>query len=411
MTADMAESPMPPYEASIYHTARLQLALEREGLDAVVATTLENIAYFTGILPVTRILRPYDGRCFAIICRREPNVLHMVHFVGEADQLQEIRAPLGHVRLYGVFYRERPESADLNGDEAQLAAWSDIAGTFSDPWQALQDLVKALNLGSARLGVDEDGLGGAGAVALRASLGNAEFIPWSEGIRWVRRVKTTHEVKLLGLAAHANVRAVHAALSQLRPDMSEVEIARLFEKSLVEQNSKPELTMLKIGRHAVGGQRRPREDIRYAPGDLVWFDSDNRYLTHWADIARVYVPDGFAGRSEILDRMAALRAGMSAAKRTIEPGMTGAQVFSLVVEAVRQAGFASYRRHHVGHGIGVEPYERPLLAPHEDAIVEDGAVLSIETPFYEFGTGALHLEDPLWVRAKGNTFLTDADYG
>ncbi len=215
---------------------------------------------------------------------------------------------------------------------------------------------------------------------------------------------------MLRLSGRANAEAVAATLRQLLPGMSEAEIAARFETALVSNRAKPELTMLKIGRHAVGGQRVPRHDIRYAHGDLVWFDSDSRYRAHWADIARVYMPERAENRSKVADRVEALKAGMSAARRAIEPGMTGADVFELVIGAVHKSGFSSYRRHHVGHGIGVEPYERPLLTPREDAIVEDGAVLSIETPFYEYGLGALHYEDPLLIQAQGNEFLTDTDY-
>ena len=86
--------------------------------------------------------------------------------------------------------------------------------------------------------------------------------------------------------------------------------------------------------------------------------------------------------------------------------MTGDQVFNLTMSAVHKAGFPEYRRHHVGHGIGLEPYERPILTPGNADIIEPGMVLSIETPYYEFGLGALHVEDPILVRETANERLT-----
>jgi Xaa-Pro dipeptidase len=33
-------------------------------------------------------------------------------------------------------------------------------------------------------------------------------------------------------------------------------------------------------------------------------------------------------------------------------------------------------------------------------------VINIETPYYEFGLGAIHVEDPFVVRVGGNELLT-----
>ena len=82
--------------------------------------------------------------------------------------------------------------------------------------------------------------------------------------------------------------------------------------------------------------------------------------------------------------------------------MTGGELFELIMQASRAAGFPEYRRHHVGHGIGLEVYEAPLLAPGNQDVIEAGSVVNIETPYYEFGLGALHVEDPFLVKPDGN---------
>ena len=86
--------------------------------------------------------------------------------------------------------------------------------------------------------------------------------------------------------------------------------------------------------------------------------------------------------------------------------MTGGEIFQLTMDAVHANGFKNYRRHHVGHGIGLEPYEKPLLSPNSNDCIENGMVISIETPYYEFGLGAIHMEDPILVKSTGNVRLT-----
>jgi Xaa-Pro aminopeptidase len=89
-----------------------------------------------------------------------------------------------------------------------------------------------------------------------------------------------------------------------------------------------------------------------------------------------------------------------------QPGMSGGELFDLTVEAVREAGVPLYRRNHVGHGIGVEAYDRVLIAPGNADRLEEGTVVNIETPYYEFGLGAIHVEDPFVVRKDKNELLT-----
>ena len=72
-----------------------------------------------------------------------------------------------------------------------------------------------------------------------------------------------------------------------------------------------------------------------------------------------------------------------------------------VVAAVRASGLAEYRRHHVGHAIGLEPYEPPLLAPGDDTDLEAGMVLRVEAPYYMIGWGGLNLMETVLVMRKG----------
>ncbi len=52
-------------------------------------------------------------------------------------------------------------------------------------------------------------------------------------------------------------------------------------------------------------------------------------------------------------------------------------------------GIPQYKRHHVGHGIGLEIYEPPMLVPHSDFELQPGMVLCVETPYYELEWGGL----------------------
>jgi Xaa-Pro aminopeptidase len=382
---------------------RLRALMVDRSLDAVVAATRENLIYLTGFDPVVKTLNPYHGHCYAVCLRDGPDEVHVVHSLGEADQLLDARTPIGRREFYGVFYREDCGQAVLSPSELSLKTMMDAAALGAAPTAALAAMLQALGLSGARVALDEDGCPPGLEAALAADLPSLRLHAGSEVIRAARRVKTRDEIERLTYVARATETAIASAATLGAEGATEAEIALRFELALCEAGVRPALTMLKVGRGAVGGQMRQRADISVRPNDLLWFDCDAVCDGYWSDIARVFAVGRLPPRTE---RYEALHRGQIAAIENIRPGMTGDEVFRLTMAAVHAAGFPEYRRHHVGHGIGLEPYERPILAPGNCDVVEAGMILSVETPYYEFGFGALHVEDPILIGERANQRLT-----
>jgi len=386
----------------IYNSERLSNQLGRHGLDAVIASTRENIRYFTGFEAVVKTLNPHFGQCYALVTAAEPTRVHIVHSLGEIDQVLDARCDVGEVFTYGVFYREQGRS-ELSADDAELSRLSSSSRNHDSGETALVRLLQELGLEHARIGIDEDGIRALQLAGVRAGVPEADISPAAALLRSVRAVKTTGEVVALSRAAVCVEKAIEDVLGELREGISELEIASVFRTSVARQGGLAVLPMIKVGRHAVGGQRTQKAGNVLRAGDVLWFDCDIVLDGYWADIARVFA---FRERLPAHARFEALHAGQAAANAGIEPGMTGADACRKTMAAVHRAGFADYRRHHVGHGIGLEPYERPILAPDNEDVIEAGMVLSVETPYYEYGLGALHVEDPIHVSEQGNELLS-----
>ena len=52
---------------------RLTQKMNEVGLDAIVATTLENVHYLTGVYNVTLQMFPHGGQCYAIVTPDRPD--------------------------------------------------------------------------------------------------------------------------------------------------------------------------------------------------------------------------------------------------------------------------------------------------------------------------------------------------
>ncbi|NRA74266.1 MAG: aminopeptidase P family protein [Rickettsiales bacterium] len=385
----------------IYNKDRLKVAIESKNLDCVVASTRENFQYLTGFCAVSKMLKPYMYNCFAVITKHDLNIVHIVHFLGELDQVLDAKANIGNIFSYGMFFREHnlKIGKKLNRDERFLQKIM-LRNNYQDSKDALIQLLYYIGMKYSNIGTDIQDL-----ELIRKINNNTDinFIYDPDIFYFARQKKTESEIKILTESARCNEHAVNTVISKLYIGICESEIVSLFNQEVVKNGGIPEITMIKIGRNAIFGQCAPRKDNILKHGDILWFDSNIRYQGYWSDIARIYI----IGENERAATIYLnLRKGMLYGRDNISIGMTGEEIFQLVMNYINENGFKEYRRHHVGHGIGLESYENPVLSNGNKYCVEEQSIISLETPYYEFGFGAVHLEDPLLIGKDKNKFLT-----
>lgn len=387
----------------LVNVERLKQKMDEERLDGIVATTLPNVHYFAGFWSVALSGFPYEGQCYAVVTRDEPERPIVVSSTVELDQVQDGIAegfPIKGTVNFGTFYREGPfDGVELTEEERQLKELAVDSQPVEGPLAGLVLALERLGLTDKKIGLDELGFRRGIFEMLPERLPHAEFAKASTMLRWVRKVKTPEEIRRLREVVKITERAILAATAIARRGVTEYEMGREFERSIVSQGGRPQFTLLRFGRNAVAGQREhSRTPLK--EGDLIWFDTGAMYKGYWSDIAR-----GFSlgePRQRAMDIYQAMVEGEEVGIARTRVGMTGGELFEITMEATRAAGASHYRRHHVGHGIGSEVYEPPLLAPGNEDIIEAGSVINIETPYYEFGLGALHVEDPYVVAENGD---------
>ena len=142
-------------------------------------------------------------------------------------------------------------------------------------------------------------------------------------------------------------------------------------------------------------------------GEIIRSDSSVRYRMYWSDTGRTRVIGEVCAQHH--GTYEALLAGQLALLNAVRPGLRVGDLFELGIQTVREAGIASYDRHHVGHAIGLEMYEPPILSKDSDERLEAGMVINIELPYYELGYVGLRVEDTVVVTDNGCELLTAAD--
>ncbi len=98
----------------------------------------------------------------------------------------------------------------------------------------------------------------------------------------------------------------------------------------------------------------------------------------------------------------------------IRPGMTGRDVFRLAQQKAdslgRSAEFMSFGKDKfsrmIGHGIGLELNEPPILSEFETSTIPEGCVVALDMHMMAEGSGVVKLEDMILVGGGGNEILT-----
>jgi Xaa-Pro aminopeptidase len=95
------------------------------------------------------------------------------------------------------------------------------------------------------------------------------------------------------------------------------------------------------------------------------------------------------------------------------PGVSGEEVWDICRSRVSEAGMADQfmglgpnRAGFVGHGVGLELDELPVLAPRQKARLEEGQVVALEPKLFYPGVGSVGLENTYLVRAGGLERIT-----
>ena len=95
------------------------------------------------------------------------------------------------------------------------------------------------------------------------------------------------------------------------------------------------------------------------------------------------------------------------------PGMEARLLYAMAEDIVRgralERYFMGHRQHagFVGHGIGIEINELPVIAPRSRGILQNGNTIALEPKFVIPGVGAVGVENTYLITDNGAECLTE----
>lgn len=276
----------------------------------------------------------------------------------------------------------------------------------------IPELIKrAATLGCRVLAVEETKwtLSQQAEAAAAADSVGVRLVDLGAALAALRMVKDTDEVVALERACEITVAAWQDLLEEGLSGRTELDLAGRLEHHfrLLGAEDRAFSTIVASGPNSAVPHHQPTDRV-VAQGDLVKIDCGARVAGYHADFTRtVVVGEPATWQSEI---HTAVRAAQAAALAQVAPGADALALDSVARAALAEAGYAERFVHPLGHAVGLEIHERPILG-REAAILRPNMALTIEPGVYLPGLGGVRIEDTVLVTESGYRNLTNADRG
>jgi Xaa-Pro aminopeptidase len=364
-----------PAELHIARHARLREGLRAASLDALIVTSLPNIAYLTGLFASTAALLVTEGEIRLFVDNR---------YLAPAEA----------------------RCAALDGLRLTVVA---SGGNFEDSMADAAGM-----LGRVRIGVEGS------QMTLRqhrylesrlpADTGAPSLIETDGLVENLRTVKDSWELGRLRDAAARLSDAAKCIIPKALAGMRERDVAAAIEADLRRVGfDKPAFdTIVASGPNSAIPHYRSG-DRQLEAGDLVVLDFGGMLDGYAVDLSRTIVMGQASDRAQRL--LTDVVAAQQAAFEAIEISRPATEVDKAARQVLERAGLGEAFSHGTGHGLGLEVHERPRVTRYRPGSpvepLEAGMVFTLEPGAYLPGWGGVRIEDDVVVTPGGPEWLTD----
>ena len=369
---------------------RIQQAMRQEEADGCLLTMNMNLYYVSGQVFNGYFYLPAEGRPYWFVKRLTIPETNQVHVIRKPEQMPE---------LFRDLNLAMPRKLLLEEDELSY-----------NECIRLQHVFRA------------------------EATGNASAL-----IRHIRMIKTPWEIEQMRISARRHEAVYREIPACYRPGMRDVELQIEIEKrmrmhgslgyfrafgsnmdifmgSLLagENAGEPspfDFALGGTGMHASGPLGANGTLLR--EGTTVMADMSGNYTAYQTDMTRVFSIGKLPDRAYRVHRVALeIQARM---ERTAKPGVSCAELYRDALAMAGQEGLKDcfmgthLQAKFVGHGVGLEINELPVLTTRSKDILQPGMTFAFEPKFVLAGIGAVGIENTFLVTDSGVEKMTLLD--
>jgi Xaa-Pro dipeptidase len=317
--------------------------MKKENLDAIVVADPRHVYYFstflTGWLHYSALAMLRDGRTFLVTANK----------------------PAENVAADDVFAYEAQWNATLRQEQP-----ADVARAM---------ISKLKPAGVRKVGLDASFASTQVALQWQGMVFGIDEHLWQ-----MRRRKHADELALMRKAIRCTEAMYRRAREIVRPGVEEIEVFAELQKAAILEAGEPLSALLGNDFQCGSGGGPPRAGRKAQAGELYVLDLGPAYKGYFADNCRTFSVDG-----SISDQQRRAYDAIAGVFPLIEahakPGVRCQDLYTEAHEHLRKA-YGTGMKHHLGHGVGLQPHEYPHLNPKWDDRLLEGEVFTVEPGLY-----------------------------
>jgi Xaa-Pro aminopeptidase len=257
-------------------------------------------------------------------------------------------------------------------------------------------------LAEGRVAFEADHLTVAARDAIAVS--GVELVPAVRVVKSLRAVKEDSELTAVRRAA----RILHEAFERLArhgfEGRTEAELAWWMTAAIHEEGADAVAfdTIVAGGPNAALPHHHPGSRA-IGPGETVIVDAGAKVGGYHSDCTRTFA----TGRlpDELQRAYATCQAAQKTALAAVRPGASARDLDAIARREIEESGIAEVL-HGLGHGVGLQIHELPVLSKTSDETLAVGNVVTVEPGVYLPGLGGVRIEDLVIVKEGGTEVLT-----
>ena len=354
---------------------RLMRQMKEDGLDAILIVSPTGTCYLSGCYLLTQLVIPereayvlmtQDGSLSYLVCNLEEKSARHHSYIED-------------IHLYIEF--------------AEL------------PAQAAGRLLKEKGLGNGRIGIEAHALSAASLSHLQSACPKAEFTHWDQSFKEALIIKSEAEAKAIQSAGQATQKAIVDGFTQSLPGSRELDVANRILSGIMNAGIHPLFNVFAAGPNMLETHATASERV-LQKGEIVRIDMGGRQTSNYylADMARTAVVG--SPSKEQIQTYSALADIQKTVMDACIPGKPISSLYELCVAKYAEHNLP-FMMPHIGHGMGIDLHENPMINAKNHTLIQPGMILNIE-PFVALPerNESFHIEDLVWVTNGDPQYLT-----
>lgn len=228
-----------------------------------------------------------------------------------------------------------------------------------------------------------------------------EFCPVDD----LRRIKSEEELELIAKACSISDEGFKNTIPYICPGVTERQLMAILECEMLKAGSEGKSfdTIVASGERGAYPHGTATEKI-IRNGELVTFDFGAIYKGYHSDITRTVSIGNISGRQRYL--YDSVLGCVEFMEGILKAGCRACDADAAARDYLKRYELDTYFTHALGHSVGLEIHESPVLAARDSSVLQCNMTETIEPGVYIPGTGGVRIEDTVVIKQNGISILT-----